>query len=155
MTITFEIAVHQGCRLTETQLPLTSVDLRANTIRFTGKGRNGVPKVFTTALHPGLRPLMLQLVDAGAVVTCTHPKMSSVHWFKFLNEIGLGHLCFHCTRVTVITRLARAGVPIQQAMRFVGHSSEQVHAIYQKLKSDDLSACTSALASLTAPPSPS
>lgn len=153
MSITFEVAIHQGCRLTETQLPMSSVNLHANTIRFVGKGRNGIPKIFTTALHPGLRPLMLQLVDAGATVTCTHPKMSSVHWFKFLNEIGLGHLCFHCTRVTVITRLARAGVPIQQAMRFVGHSSEQVHAIYQKLKSDDLSACTSALASLSALPS--
>lgn len=150
MTISFEIGIHQGCRLAETAMAMTAVSLEANTLRFIGKGRNGVPKIFTTALHPGLRPLMQDLVKAGAGTTCRHPKMPSLQWFRFLNRIGMGHLCFHCTRVTVITRLARAGVPMPQAMRFVGHSSEQVHAIYQKLKCDDLSACTDALASVTA-----
>lgn len=145
MTVCFEIALHQGCRLRETQLPLTAVDFAAGTIQFTAKGRNGRPNVFTTALHPELRPLLVALRDAGATTTCTLPRMASTAWHAFFRELKLDHLCFHCTRVTVITRLARAGVPIQQAMRFVGHASEAVHQIYQRLKSEDLTLCTAAL----------
>ena len=61
------------------------------------------------------------------------------NWHRFFRRIGLPHLSFHCTRVTVITRLARAGVPEQQAMRFIGHATLEVHRIYQKLKPGDLS----------------
>lgn len=149
MSVAFEIAVHQGCRLSETQVPLTAVT--DSTIQFVAKGRNGRPHVFTTTLHPGLRGLMAELRAAGATTTCALPRMASKVWHDFFLEVGLGHLCFHCTRVTVITRLARAGVPIQQAMRFVGHASEAVHQIYQRLKTEDLSACVSALGSLSAP----
>lgn len=151
MTVCFEIAIHQGCRLSETQVPLAAIGER--TIQFTAKGRNGRPNIFTTTLHPGLAPLIAQLRAAKAERTCTLPRMASKDWHDFLHgELGLGHLCFHCTRVTVITRLARAGVPIQQAMRFVGHASEAVHQIYQRLKAEDLSACVAALGSLAASP---
>jgi hypothetical protein len=57
----------------------------------------------------------------------------------------LRHLCFHCTRVTVITRLCRANVSESQAMRFVGHASETIHRVYQRLRAEDVSACVSAL----------
>lgn len=148
MTISFEIAIHQGCRLSETQLPLTAIE--ENTICFTAKGRNGQPHIFTTTLHPGLKPLIAQLRAAGATTTCQLPKMASKDWHFFFRELELPHLCFHCTRVTVITRLARAGVPIQQAMKFVGHASEAVHEIYNRLKAEDLTACVTALGSLSA-----
>lgn len=63
----------------------------------------------------------------------------------FFKAIGLPHLCFHCTRVTVITRMARAGVPISQAMRYVGHASTAVHKIYQRLAASDLSSAVNAI----------
>jgi hypothetical protein len=154
MTVCFEIAIHQGCRLTETSLPLDHIDTERNTIRFEAKGRDGVKHVFTTALHPGLRPLVLALREAGATHTCRLPKVASVHWWKFFRAHGLGHLCFHCTRVTVVTRLARSQVPKSQAMRFVGHSSEMVHAIYQRLEAPDLGAAVAALSGLAAPSAP-
>jgi hypothetical protein len=104
-----------------------------------------VPRVFTTALHPNLKPLMKELRDADATHTCHLPKMAGKDWFFLFRKAGVMGASFHCTRVTVITRMAREGVPIQQTMRYVNHSSRAVHAIYQKLRPEDLAACTAAL----------
>lgn len=146
MTIAFTIALYHGCRLSETQIPMTAIDFRSNELRISGKGRNGVRKVFTNRIHPSLLPLLIDLRDAGAGITCTLPRMASKDWHLFFKAVPeLSHLCFHCTRVTVVTRLARAGVPIQQAMRYVGHASQTVHRVYQRLKSEDLTLCTQAL----------
>jgi len=146
MTISFEIALHQGCRLSETGLPLSQVDLGRDTITFHAKGRGGGQKhVFTTQLHPALRPLFTRLMAEGCERSCELPRMAAKQWHSFFREIGLPHLCFHCTRVTVITRMARTGVPISQAMRFVGHASETIHRIYQRLAAPDCGAAINAL----------
>ncbi len=148
MTISFEIALHQGCRVSETSLPLSDIDLEARRITFHAKRA----KVFTTTLHPSLVPLIQQLKATGAERTCTLPKMATRDWHLLLkgrlerNRKGVcPHLTFHSTRVTVITRMARAGVPIQQAMAYVGHADQTVHRIYQRLQADDLTRCTQAL----------
>ena len=146
MTTGFEIAIHHGCRETETSMPMSHIDFISGTIRFTAKGRNGQPKIYTNKVHPNLLPRLQALKAAGATMTCVLPAMVAKEWhFFFKSRKELSHLCFHCTRVSVITRLARAGVPIQQAMRYVGHASQTVHKIYQKLKAEDLSACSAAL----------
>jgi integrase len=141
----FEVGIHQGCRLTEVQVPMERIDEARGTITFRGKGN----KVFATALHPGLGPLIARARAEGRKWLVTLPPLPSKAWHSFFREIELPHLCFHCTRVTVVTALARAGVPIQHAMRFVGHSSEIVHKIYQRLAAPDLSLATSALSSLS------
>lgn len=141
MRVAFEIALHQGCRLRETQVPLEDVDLARRTIRFRVKGGD----VFTTTLHPALVPLFTDLKARGLDVACRIEHHSSRNFTRFLQSIGLGHLCFHCTRVTCITRMARAGVPVQQAMRYVHHATESIHAIYQRLRADDLANCVAAL----------
>ena len=148
MTISFEIALHQGCRVSETNLPLADIDLKNNRITFHAKRA----KVYTTKLHPALVPLIRQLKESGIERTCSHPKMATRDWSIFLkgrlerNRDGVcPHLTFHSTRVTAITRMARAGVPIQQAMAYVGHADQTVHRIYQRLQADDLSRCTEAL----------
>ena len=150
MTVSFEIALHQGCRSAETSLPLSDIDEIRGTITFRQKG----DRVFTTRLHDGLRPLVAELRAAGLKRTCDRPRMANKewHWF-FKGRTDKGHaskgvaprLCFHCTRVTVITRLARAGVPISQAMAYVGHADEEIHRIYQRLAAPDLQAATQAL----------
>lgn len=145
MTVSFEIAIHQGCRLTETSMPLTQIDEARRQITFLGKGRNGVKKEIPTLLHSGLLPLIAELRAARATHTCRLPSMAAKLWWDFRRELKLEHTCFHSTRVTVITELARKRVPEQQAMRFVGHSSRLVHRIYQKLRPDDLAACETAL----------
>jgi len=153
MSTCFEIAMHQGCRLSETSLPLSNVSLETNEIQFKAKGRNGEPHVFTTYLHEGIRPLIARLKASGRKTTCDLPVMAAKEWHFFFKEIGLAHLCFHCTRVSVVTRMARAGVPIAKAMRFVGHANLLVHKIYQRLAPEDLE-CAAAAVSFSSDGSP-
>jgi len=141
MSIAFEIAIHQGCRLRETQVLLTDINLEKQSITFNAKGG----KRFTTALHPNLIPLIQELKKTDVKYTCILPDLPSKWFWMFFKQLGMRGVCFHCTRVTVVTRLARAGVPMSQAMRFVGHASETVHMIYQRLSVDDLSDCLKAL----------
>jgi len=141
MRISFEIAMHQGCRFSETCVLLKDVDLDRNQITFTIKGG----KRHTTKLIPALRPLFERLKAEGRETAFDMPDQRARPWHRFFHKKGLGHLSFHCTRVTVITRLARAGVPEQQAMRFIGHATLEVHRVYQKLKTDDLDACVAVL----------
>lgn len=144
----YHVAMCQGCRLTETAVPLTAIDLGRATITFRGKGH----KVFTTRLHPSLRPLAERKAATKAKVLVDLPPMPAKAWWTFFREIGLPHLCFHCTKVTVITRLCRAGVPQGVAMSFVNHSSEEVHRVYQRLKVADADLAIAALASVPAWP---
>jgi integrase len=141
MSTAFEIAIRQGCRFSETCLPLKDVNTRTNEITFTIKGG----RRHTTALVPALRPLFTKMKKEGKEMTYEMPAQRARNWHRFFRRIGLPHLSFHCTRVTVITRLARAGVPEQKAMRFLGHATLEVHRIYQKLKPGDLSQCTAVL----------
>lgn len=143
MMVCFEVALHQGCRLREVQVAMSDVNESLGTICFHGKGG----KVFTTALHPNLLPLVKDLREAGAPHLCHLPVMAAKEWWSFFRTIpGLTKgVSFHCTRVTAVTRLARAGVNQGVAMRFVGHSSEIVHRIYQRLGTADLKAATQAL----------
>ena len=95
--------------------------------------------------HSNLIPLIERLKSTGRTRTFDMPAQIGREWTRFFRKIGLGHLCFHCTRVSVVTRLCRAGVSQPQAMRFVGHASETIHRIYQRLRAEDVSACVSAL----------
>jgi integrase len=141
MRVAFEISIHQGCRLRECSVAFSDIDLEGETITFDAKGDNR----FTTKLHPKLIPLLRSLKARGKARTCEIPQMASKFLRKFFDKIGLKHICFHCCRVSVVTRLARAGVPMSQAMRFVGHASETIHRVYQRLTYDDLSLCVQAL----------
>ena len=141
MQISFEIAIHQGCRFAETCLLLSRIDVERLEITFDAK----VGKTFTTRLHDALIPLISRLRAEGRQRTFEMPEQKGRDWTRFFRKIGMRHLCFHCTRVSVITRLCRANVSESQAMRFVGHASETIHRVYQRLKAEDVRACVSAL----------
>lgn len=142
MPVAFEIAIRQGCRLRETQVDLfRDVDFKRNVITFHAKGK----KIFATMLHPKVRDVLWPLRKEGKRRSCSVPYMGSKHWRDFLDWLEMPHLSFHCIRVTVITRLARAGVSEQQAMAYVSHSSRLVHHIYQRLKPADVGAAVAAL----------
>lgn len=144
MQVSFEIALHQGCRLRETSIPWSKIDLSAGTVQFHAKRDN----IFTTKLHPELVPLLTKLKADGNSHTCVIPKMATKEWHFLFKEIGLPHLCFHCTRTTVVTRLARAGVPISLAMAYVGHANETIHRVYQRLKPGDVGPAVAALSGI-------
>ena len=129
MTISYQIAWHQGCRFGETCLPLSKIDLQRGTITFHAKGG----KDFTAPLAKELRPLFERLKQQGKQTTFKMPPMPSKQWWQFFKRIGLPHLCFHCTRVTFITRCYQRDIPEHVVMKLVGHASTTVHRVYPRL----------------------
>ncbi|MBA3351190.1 MAG: site-specific integrase [Blastocatellia bacterium] len=128
------VAMRQGCRLTETAVPLRMIDLKAGTITFHGKGN----RLHCAPLHADLRPLVRRAIKERRPTLVILPKYAAKAWFRFFRQIGLKHLCFHSTRVTVVTRLARAHHPIYETKAYVGHASDAIHAIYQRLSPPDV-----------------
>lgn len=150
MQVAFDIAMATGCRLRETCIEMRNVDLPNGTMYFVAKGS----RVHSTLIPPVLLPLFHRLHAEGTQKTCDLPAMPSKEWWRFFKSVGLPHLSFHSTRVTVITRLARAGIAERLAMRFVGHASATIHRVYTKLKVDDLKPCIEALAATSQPAPP-
>lgn len=141
MRVSFEIAIHQGCRFAETCLPLERVNLRDGTITFRLKGG----RMHTTKLHPALRPLFERMMAEGRKATFAMPSAMARDWSRFFKRIKMPGVSFHCTRVTCVTMLARAGVNEQQAMAYIGHSQSEIHRIYQRLRPRDLDLCVAAI----------
>ena len=142
MLTAFTVAIKQGCRLKETSFDLyDQVDLNKRQITFHAKGG----KTFTTSLHTDLVPLIERLRGEGRRRSWEWFGNSSRDFTRFFRKIGMRHICFHCTRVSAITRCARAGVPLSQALRYFGHASTAVHESYQRLSADDVGSCIDAL----------
>jgi integrase len=139
----FLVAMRHGCRLSETDVPLADVDTVRSTIYF---GKTKGRKVRVTGAHPDVVALAKRRKKEKATTLVGLPSTCpGKRFLMMLRSIGLPHLCFHCTRVTVVTRLARAGVPLSQAMEFVGHGSSEVHAIYRRYQPSDFSAALAAV----------
>jgi len=135
MSASFEIAIHQGVRLSETSFPLSRIDWQNNTIEFHAKR----DQQYSASIHPKLLPLLKKWKKEKRIMTCELPKMASKEWWRFFKKIGLHQkgVCFHCTRVTVITRLIRAGFSESAVMNVVHHASTEVNRIYQRLGVQD------------------
>jgi integrase len=138
--ISFEIAIHQGCRLAETCLPMNHIDCEAMQITFLAKGS----RVYRTELNPNLLPILQPLLDSGASHTYTSPTNKSLRWWEFFNRLRKRHpgkfdnISFHSTRVTCISRLERAGAPEKVVMDLVNHSSTTVHRVYRRATRQEL-----------------
>lgn len=135
MRVSFLIALHTGCRLRETIIPLKHIDFARGTIHFPSP-KGGAKRAFSVPMPPQLRSVLEPL--KGQTVTLTMPFQPSRQWQHFFRRLKMEHLCFHCTRVTFITGLARRGVPLSVAMRLVNHASATIHRVYQRVNVDDL-----------------
>lgn len=136
MRTSFEIAIHTGCRLMETSFPLNKVDWKKGHIEFHAKG----DKDYSVSIHPKLLPLLKKLKEEGRKMTCDIPSFPSKAWWLFFKKIGLRKkgVCFHCIRVTVISRLIRQGVPENIVRKIVHHASTEINRLYQRLGVDDV-----------------
>lgn len=137
MQVAFQIALHTGCRLRETRLPLSCVDFKENKITFPAP-KGGEDRAFSIPMPTALRPLLERLKSARKLHTVDFPFQPSRRWQQLFIKLGMEHLCFHCLRVTYVNRLRRVGVPREAAMRLVNHSSELVHQVYQREKVEDV-----------------
>lgn len=141
------VLMRQGCRVAETGVPLNEIDTAAMTITLRVKGG----KKHTAMLHPDLLPLIAKArVEKRASLIEGPPVGSwSAIWSSFFIKRGLPY-SIHCTRVTVITRLIRAGHPIAEVSNFIGHT-EAVNRIYRKLKPRDSHKLIDTLAGVSSP----
>ena len=137
MQVAFAIALHTGCRLGETRIPLDCVDFKENKITFPCP-KGGEDRAFSIPMPSALKPLFEKLKARKQSHTLDFPFIPSRRWQQFFIKLKMPHLCFHCLRVTYVNRLRRAGVPREAAMRLVNHASELVHKIYQREKVEDV-----------------
>jgi len=137
MQTAFDISLHTGCRLRETQIPINCIDFAEKKITFPSP-KGGEERAFSVPMPTALRPLFERVLKAKQKFTVEFPFQPSRRWQQFFIKINKPHLCFHCLRVTYVNRLRRAGVPRDSAMRMVNHASELVHQIYQREKVDDV-----------------
>lgn len=137
MRVSFEISLHTGCRLRETQIPIDCVDLKRRTLTFPHpKGGRG--RAFTVPIDDALLPTLQALKKSGVRSTCVLPSFVSKLWREFFDEMGLRDISFHCLRVTRVNKLFESGVPRELAMRLVNHASEAVHRIYLRERVEDV-----------------
>lgn len=137
MQTAFEIALHTGCRLRETRVPMSCIDFTERKITFPAP-KGGENRAFSVPMPSALQPLMEGLHRARRKFTLEFPFQPSRRWQQFFIKIKKPHLCFHCLRVTYVNRLRRAGVPREAAMRLVNHSSELIHQVYQRERVEDM-----------------
>jgi len=142
--ISFEIAIAQGCRMSETHILLEDVDLKNMEITLLAKGR----KRYTAPLNPALVPLFKEL--HGRTWTYEPPRMPSLVWFKFIDGLrrthpGFARVSFHSTRVTVASRLGRGGVHERVAMAILNHASTTIHRIYRRVAPSEIRGAWQAL----------
>jgi integrase len=138
MRVAIEISLYTGCRFCECEIPMDDVDFDARTIRLRDAKRNDADprKFFTVPMHPGLRPTLGRLRDAGAKVTCNLSGDKNGRINRFIRQCGIA-ASFHSLRVTFVTRCHRGGLSESEAMRLVNHSSQLIHRVYSKLKVED------------------
>jgi integrase len=149
MHATFLMGLYQAVRLRQSQVPISKVDFRRRIIDYPSnivKGAKGYSQAIDPAFYPILQEIVAHRKSLGSPLLCEVPILASVEWRRFLDGLGLPHLCHHGLRATWITRAALAGIPESLAKRFSNHSSSQVHQIYQKITANDLMPMLDALA---------
>jgi integrase len=136
----FLVGMRQGCRLMEIRCPMASVDTERMVITFQIKGG----RLHAAPLHPDLLGLVEKARAEKREFLVNVPSDASKQWATFIRKIGFDYT-FHCTRVTVVTRLCEAGFSESQTMAYVGHSSHLVHALYRKMRPVSVAALGDAL----------
>ena len=130
------VGIKQGCRVSEVAVPMNDIDVNAKVITFHVKGKGD--KTHSAPLHDDLLPLIAKAKKKKRKTLVELPFNPSKCWCQWFDKNGYEEISFHCLRVTVVTRLARAGYSESQTMEYVGHCSEMVHAIYRRLRPNDL-----------------
>jgi integrase len=136
----FEVARLQGIRMSETCFRLDEVDFDNGTVLIHGKGN----KVATVPLNPALVPLLQSLKAEGKEFTYNMPtRLPGLIWWKFFNELrrkdpSFKRVSFHSTRVSLISRMERAGAPESIVMSLVLHSSTTIHRVYRRVAPKEL-----------------
>ena len=149
----FHLALHTGLRFSDTQLERRRVRGGQLVIEEPKGGRS---RAFAIPIYPEIKEMIDAFITSGERWLWELPQktraLTGLLWTRFFREIGLPHLCFHCTRVTFITRGMTSGVSEGMMMKMVNHGSTEVHRVYQRAGSADI-ARVRAQISIPTPPS--
>lgn len=140
MRRSFFIALETGLRFSDTQISRTQIDWPGRRVVI-DRTKGGKKRAFAIEIYPSIEKLLREFWKSGDKLLWQMPAkekgLNGLIWMRFFRANALPHLCFHCTRVTFITRGARAGVPESAMMKLVNHASKEVHRIYQRLAPPD------------------
>lgn len=123
------------------------VDLERNLITF-WKTKNGTPR--TIALGPKARSIIeayVPPVPKQQLFGVTYDRARAL-FDRAKAQMGLENdrrLTMHCARHTGATRMAQAGVPLQQIQAYGGWKTPAAVARYMHLQTHHLTACTAAI----------
>ena len=133
MRIAFEVAMETGLRFSDTRIPRTAVNIEAGMIHLE-KPKGGRRKAFSIPIYKGVRPMIEEFMASkkAFIWELSDKTPPSLHWMKFWKDVGIPGMCFHCTRVTFVTRGMRAGIPESVMMKMVNHGSKLISRIYQR-----------------------
>jgi integrase len=139
MRKSFELALKTGLRFGDTRLARSQVRWESDDLLIE-KPKGGRKREFTIPIYEDVRAMLVEFRMSGQQHLWTAPAkaLTGLAWTRFFRRIGLPHLCFHCTRVTFVTRGMRAGIPESVMCKMVNHGSKLINRIYQRWTSDDV-----------------
>ncbi len=141
MQLSFEIAIATGLRFSDTRLASGSIQWSNDLIEI-AKPKGGHKRAFSIPIYDSIRNVLRVFHQSKRPFLWTMPEkdrgLNGILWMRFFRELGLDHLCFHCTRVTFISRGMRAGIPESVMMKMVNHGLSLINRIYQRWTSDDV-----------------
>lgn len=140
MQLSFHIGISTGLRFADTRIPLAAVRWESDDI-LVEKPKGGHSREFSIPIYETIRPQLQEMRTERRRYLYEIPPgvwSPSMAWREFFDGLGLQHLCFHCTRVTFISRGMRAGIPEPVMMKMVNHGSKLISRIYQRWTADDV-----------------
>lgn len=141
MAAAFHVAISTGLRIGECRIAAHQVRWAEDQILIE-RPKGGRRREFCIPIYESIRPDLLRMRAerrrALFDVPADKAGILGIVWRRFFDGIGLPHICFHCTRVTFVTRGMRAGVPEAVMMRMVNHGSSLINRVYQRWTSDDV-----------------
>ena len=125
------VLMKTGCRSDEAFVPMERINWTDHTMLLRLKGG----RLHATPMHPDVIALAAERRRGGHALLIDRPRYAPKLWWQFFRGLRM-QFSIHCTRVTVITRLLRAGCTTAQVCQLIGHT-EEVNRIYRRLKASD------------------
>lgn len=146
MLKSFIVGILTGLRFQDTRIAKHQVRWLDDEILIE-KPKGGRKREFSIPIYDTMRPVLTEFRDSKRAFLWTRPAKETtpygIAWRRFFDRLGMPEICFHCTRVTFITRGMRAGIPEPVMMRLVNHGSKTINRVYQRHSQADVRAFAS------------
>jgi len=143
MLESFTAALLTGLRFQDTRIGRQQIRWADDDILIE-RPKGGRKREFAIPIYDTIRPMLEEFRASKRPYLWTRPpketKPYGIVWREFFDSLGMPEICFHCTRVTFITRGMRAGIPEPVMMKMVNHGSKLISRVYQRHSPADVRA---------------